>query len=138
MPDALSGDTQQFNNKVANSLVVREIIEDLNGLKDGQKNLAAKVDKLTLGSDEILKEIKSLTTALNDKKTQDLRASNDSLREELKRRRTNADKLKNGVITGLVLLFATVLVDLFVTNKFLNKSNDSNDSLEQIEKAVKG
>jgi len=136
MPDALSGDTQQFNNKVANSLVVREIIEDLNGLKDGQKNLAAKVDKLTLGSDEILKEIKSLTTALNDKKTQDLRASNDSLREELKRRRTNADKLKNGVITGLVLLFATVLVDLFVTNKFLNKSNDSNDSLEQIEKAI--
>jgi len=48
------------------------------------------------------------------------------------------DKVKNGVITGLFLLVATVLVDVFVTNKYLNKPSDSNTSLDKIEKAVKG
>jgi len=121
-----TSEEQQFENKVENTPIIQEIIADLNGLKAGQERM-----EQSLGS-----KIDNLANVIKEDKEQDLKDKIAKLNGQLTRNRTNMDKVKNGVITGLILLIATVLVDVFVTNKFLNKPSDSNTSLDKIEKAI--
>jgi len=97
---------QQFNEQVANSPIVKEIIRDLSGLKVGQiqlgddmKSLEKKVDN---GFNTIATELKSLTDEIRNKKEQDLIKANEDLSAKLDSKQSNSDKIKNGSILSLV------------------------------------
>ena len=113
---------QTFNKQVENAPIVKEIIGDLNGLKIGQKNLEDKVEKLEKKVDDGFREIKNdnaklleAVTSLRDEVKSDkekaLLDSNQELKEELKRKRTNGDKIKNGSIVGFITVIGGYILE---------------------------
>lgn len=113
----MTSEEQQFNNKVENAPIVKEIISDLNGLKIGQKNLEDKVDslekKVDNGFADLGKKLDKLTDVVTSNKEEALKTQLKKTEEALQRKTSNSDKVKNGTITGLILTIGGFVLEHF-------------------------
>ena len=113
----LSAAEKQFNNQVKNSPVIKEILDDLSGLKAGQKQLGDDMKTLEQKVDGGFSEIKNvlvdLSKEIRDDKEAKLIEANKSLKDVLNKKQEFSDKIKSG---SLLSLFGTVVY--FVFDKF--------------------
>ena len=113
----LDASEQQFNERVARTPVVQEILQDLNGLKIGQVNLENKMNNLEKKVDDgfnmLGKALNDLKDEIKSDKEKKLIEANESLKAELTRKRTNADTVKNGSLITLVGGIATYIANHF-------------------------
>lgn len=125
---AISAEEQNFNDRVENAPIVKEIIADLNGLKKGQVKLGEDMVSLKLEVSEGFKEIKrelkadigeisravdTLTGEVKANKEKALIDSNESLKDQLTKAKDGSDKIKNRVIgSGAVTIIGLILEKL--------------------------
>jgi hypothetical protein len=112
---------KQFNNQVANSPIVKEIISDLDGLKEGQIKMEARMQsvekKVDNGFAEMGAKIDKLVNVVTNNKEEALKTQLKKTEDALRRKTSNSDKLKNYSITGLIGTVATfVLENLGIIN----------------------
>lgn len=123
---ALSAEEKNFNDRVANTPVVKEILDDLSGLKDGQIKIGDDMESLKQEVKEGFAEVKSefkqdisqiadgltaLATEIKDEKTATLQKSYDKLEVELTRKRKNGDTVKNTLLGGGGLGFISFILE---------------------------
>ena len=105
----ISAEEKNFNERVKNAPITQEILDDLDGLKRGQGKLEDKMEslekKVDNGFERLSKSLDTLTDEIRSEKEKALLESNQELKAELKRKRTNKDTVKNG---GLIAMVTTV------------------------------
>lgn len=112
---AISAEEQNFNNKVENAPIVKEILGDLDGLKKGQEKMELRMNSLEQkvddGFKQVVKSLGELKDEIKSDKEKALLESNAQLKAELTRKRNNTDKIKNGTITGSLLTILTIVLE---------------------------
>ena len=123
---AISAEEQNFNDRVEKSPIVQSLRDGQMQIQETLENeiqsndkrfgkLEDKVDSLEVkvdnGFKELAGELKALTAELRTNKEKDLINSNQDLKEELKRKRSNGDKIKNNSIAGLLVTVAGIVLE---------------------------
>lgn len=112
---ATSADEKQFNNQVANSPIVKEIITDLNGLKEGQVKMELRMsaieDKVDNGFEAMGAKIDKLIDTVTSNKEESLKSQLKKTEDALTVKTTNTDKIKNYSITGLIGTVGAFVLD---------------------------
>lgn len=110
-----SAEEKNFNQRVADAPIVKEIISDLDGLKNGQVKLEDRMGSLEKkvddGFNKLVNSLDSLRDEIKSDKEKALLESNKELKDELKRKRSNADTVKNGGIISLIGAVATLVLE---------------------------
>jgi len=123
---AISAEEQNFNERVANAPIVKEILDDLSGLKVGQAKLGEDMKSLEQKVDDGFTKITNAMTKLTDEiksdKEKALLTSNKELKDALKKKEekeearenrkiSNTDKVKTGSILGLASTVGYFLIE---------------------------
>ncbi len=118
---AISAEEINFNKRVANAPIVQEILGDLNGLKKGQEKMEDRMEslenKVDNGFELIGSKIDQLAETVTSNKEESLKKQLKDTEKALDRKNSNADKIKNYSITGLIgIIGAFVLENIGVFN----------------------
>jgi len=105
---AISASELQFNKQVEDAPIIQEILKDLDGLKQGQAKLEAKVDN---GFDRMSDKIDNLVDVVTHNREKSLESQLKKTEDALDRKNGNADKIKNGVIGTTLITLAGFILD---------------------------
>ena len=110
-----------FDNQVANTPIVKEIIKDLDGLKKGQEKMESRMDtleeKVDNGFAYLASKIDDLAETVTNNKTEALEKKLEKAEKALDRKNTNKENLKNGgLLTLLGGLITMVLENMEIIN----------------------